>query len=42
MEPVSSGTSEATLGTFHTCLDELSEIAIENGIATEDEAKETY
>ena len=42
MEPVSSGTSECTLGIFTKCLDELCDIAIKHNIATYDEAKRIY
>ena len=42
VEPVALGTSEATLGTFQKCLDELCDIAVKNGIATHGEAKDTY
>ena len=42
LEPVSSGTSECTLGTFSRCLDELCDIAVANNIATYDEARQTY
>ncbi|XP_072023391.1 uncharacterized protein [Amphiura filiformis] len=42
LEPVSSGTSECTLGTFRKCLDQLCDIAIKHNIATYDEAKRIY